>query len=196
MEDFLMEKIVVRKINTSRRRWYAKSGEPLHNLRYYGYETDEDTSESTRHILHGTILSYYQKKKLSVQDSICQYYDRWSMDIPSIICSLEDYTSQKPFSRLLSVVPFKATFAAIHNLGGGKTHITRYSTVLVGYVEHADRQRGSTNSTASNQNTLLATMQKKLPNYCLWHNLFFWYAVNDTAFFIIITILTLHDTDL
>lgn len=42
-EDFVIEKIIDHKINTSRRHRYSKEGEPLYRVRCYAFETDEDT---------------------------------------------------------------------------------------------------------------------------------------------------------
>lgn len=73
--NFVIDKIFDHKINRSRRDRCAKAGEPLYHVCWYGYETDDDTFEPMQNLPCAKILSYQQKKKLSIMDSIEQAND-------------------------------------------------------------------------------------------------------------------------
>lgn len=67
-------------------------------------------------------------------------------------------------------VNFKPIFATWPNMEGGASERDTYSTVLARYVGKADLQGGSTNTTASDENTLFDTLRNKNLNHCPWHN--------------------------
>lgn len=70
IEDFVIEKINDYKINTSRRHWYDRAGEPLYRVCWYSYESFDYTWEPAQHLPSGKILSYYRKKKFPIPESL------------------------------------------------------------------------------------------------------------------------------
>ena len=74
-EEFVIDKIVNHKINRSRRHRYAKAGEPLYLVRWYGFEEEDDTWEPTKHLPRSKIVSYYRAKKTEILESVEQAND-------------------------------------------------------------------------------------------------------------------------
>lgn len=70
MEQFIIDKIVDHRINRSRRHRYARAGEPLYRARWYGFHSEDETWEPTKHLPRIKILAYYLNNKLSILGSI------------------------------------------------------------------------------------------------------------------------------
>lgn len=63
------------KIKTIRLNQYDRVSESFFSMRWYDYENDDVKWEPRGHLPGGTILSYYQRKKLSISDSTDQAGD-------------------------------------------------------------------------------------------------------------------------
>ena len=57
-EEFVIDSIVSHKVNKSRRHRYAKQGENLYRVRWYGFDSDDDTWEPIKHLPRSKVLSY------------------------------------------------------------------------------------------------------------------------------------------
>ena len=71
----MIDKIVDQKINRNKRNRYAKVGEPLYRVRWYGFQEDDDTWEPTKHLPRSKIVSYYKAKKQPIPTNIDQADD-------------------------------------------------------------------------------------------------------------------------
>ena len=69
-EDFVIDKIVNHRVNRSRNHEYAKYGENLYPVRWYGFKPQDDTWEPTEHLPRSKILTYLKSKKLGIPNSI------------------------------------------------------------------------------------------------------------------------------
>ena len=74
-EEFVIHKIIDHKINRSRRHRYAKAGEPLYRVRWYGFNEEYDTWEPTKHLPRSKIVSYHNAKKQPLPTNIDQADD-------------------------------------------------------------------------------------------------------------------------
>lgn len=74
-EVFVIDEVVDHNINQGPRHRYSKAGEALYRVRWYGYQPDDDTWESTGQLPRSKILSYYWSRKLPIPDTIDQADD-------------------------------------------------------------------------------------------------------------------------
>ena len=59
--EFVIDSIVAHKVNKSRRHRFAKKGETLFRIRWYGYESDDDTWEPIQYLPWSKKLSHCKK---------------------------------------------------------------------------------------------------------------------------------------
>ena len=69
-DEYVIDEIVDTRVNKSRRNRYAKPGETLYRVRWYGYEPDDDTWEPTKHLPRSKILAFCKKKGLPIPSDI------------------------------------------------------------------------------------------------------------------------------
>ena len=66
--EFTIKKIVNHKRNRSREHQYAKYGETLFRIRWYGYAASADTP--IRHIPRSKVISYSKRRKIPLPDNL------------------------------------------------------------------------------------------------------------------------------
>lgn len=69
-EDIVIKKIVDHKINRSRIHRFANVGKPISLVRWYGYETEDDTLERTKHFARSKILSNCRSRNFQFQTRV------------------------------------------------------------------------------------------------------------------------------
>ena len=69
-EEFTIEKVVNHKRNWSREHQYAKYGETLFRIRWYGYAASADTWEPIRHLPRSKVISYFKRRKIPLPDNL------------------------------------------------------------------------------------------------------------------------------
>jgi len=74
-EEFVIDSIVAHKVNKSRRHRLARKGETLFRIRWYGYESDDDTWEPIQHLPRSKVLSYCKRIGIVVPDNLNQAID-------------------------------------------------------------------------------------------------------------------------
>lgn len=67
-----MDEEVGRKCNGDRQQKYVNVGEKVYIIRVNGLEGAEHTWEAIRHFSRRKVLSYYNRKKLSIKDKVNQ----------------------------------------------------------------------------------------------------------------------------
>lgn len=142
-EDFLIEKFVDHKINTSQRHRYAEAGKPLYSVSWYSYKTDDDTWEPTLHRPRGKIWSYYGNKKLTIPDIIDQADDGWPRQMLWTSCCLDYKTNHQLLSSFPVTVPWKSTFAIWPKLYSVTLRGVRSITISSRYIAQANLYGGS-----------------------------------------------------
>ena len=71
----MIDRIVTHKVNKSARHRFAKKGDALYKISWYGYGEGDDTWEPIQHLPRSKVLSYVKKKKMSVPNNIDQAID-------------------------------------------------------------------------------------------------------------------------
>ena len=69
-EEFTVEKVVDNKRNRSRKYRYAKYGETLFRVIWYGYAASADTWEPIRHLPRSKVISYFKRRKIPLPDNL------------------------------------------------------------------------------------------------------------------------------
>ena len=71
----MIDSIVAHKVNKSRRHRFVKKGETFFRIRWYGYESDNETWEPIQHFPRSKILSHCKRFGIVVPDNIHQSID-------------------------------------------------------------------------------------------------------------------------
>lgn len=74
MEEYLREIIVHHKVS-HKHHCYAKKGDTLYCIRWYGYEAEDDTREPTHHLSQSKVLNYRNWLGLDVPTTITNATD-------------------------------------------------------------------------------------------------------------------------
>ena len=69
-EEFTIEKVVDHKRNRSRKHRYAKYGETLFRVRWYGYAESADTWEPIINLPRSKVIGYFKRKKIPLPDNL------------------------------------------------------------------------------------------------------------------------------
>ena len=69
-EEFVIDSIVAHKVNKSRRHRFAKHGENLYQVRWYGFNANDDTWEPVKHLPRSKVLTYFRQKGLEAPRNI------------------------------------------------------------------------------------------------------------------------------
>ena len=69
-EEFTIEKFVNHKRNLSRKHRFAKYGETLFRVRWYGYAASADTWEPIRHLPRSKVIGYFKRRKIPLPDNL------------------------------------------------------------------------------------------------------------------------------
>ena len=68
--EYVIDKIVSNSINEDPEHPTAEVGEMTFQVRWYGYDADEDTFEPVRHLPRNKIVSYCRRKKMALPPNI------------------------------------------------------------------------------------------------------------------------------
>ena len=74
-EEFLIDIIVAHKVNKSLMHRFSRKGETLFQIRWYRFESDDDTWEPFRHLPRSNILSYCKRIVIVDPDNIHKAID-------------------------------------------------------------------------------------------------------------------------
>ena len=70
--EFVIDRIISHGINEDSKHPTAKVGETTYRVRWFGYEASDDTYEPIRHLPRNKVVSYYNKKKLTLPKTLGQ----------------------------------------------------------------------------------------------------------------------------